>query len=349
MSYISEVQIDAGAKIPVGSSLYGICNSDVNAYTKVVTLANFDTLIKGVTIHVKFTNGNSAPLVDPSDSTKVLSLEVGSIAAWPVSNPGGNINWSAGAVISFTLDGDTAPYTWIANDSDSGATITIDQQYISNSSNPISGQGVAQALNSLGAASTKGVDTTIPVSNPTDNNVPTSAAVAAYVAGKTAGLTGAMHFAGRTTTTMSDGLTTATVTINGTSYTPESGDVILSGDHQEYIWTETNATTHAGYWELLGDEGSYALKTNTETVIKTATFVPDTPGSLTTKNTTIPNVTAAGSAATFTVSQGVLQITTGSAPTLGTSITVKEVDTWTAGTAASLTTTTQSVIVPESE
>jgi len=158
-----------------------------------------------------------------------------------------------------------------------------------------------------------------------------------------------MHFAGRTTTTMSDGLTTATVTINGTSYTPESGDVVLSGDHQEYIWTETNATTHAGYWELLGDEGSYALKTNTETVIKTATFVPDTPGSLTTKNTTIPNVTAVGSPADFSVSQGVLVITKGSAPTLGTSITVKEVDTWTAGTAASLTTTTQSVIVPESE
>jgi hypothetical protein len=101
---------------------------------------------------------------------------------------------------------------------------------------------------------------------------------------------------------MTDGRTTAAVTINGNSYTPNSGDVVLSGDHQEYVWTETNSTTHAGYWELLGDEGSYALKTSTGSVIKTATFTPDVPGVLTTKNTNIPNVTAAGSAAVFSVS-----------------------------------------------
>jgi hypothetical protein len=78
------------------------------------------------------------------------------------------------------------------------------------------------------------------------------------------------------------------------------------------------------------------------------TFTPDVPGTLSTKNTTIPNVTSAGSAARMVVESGVLKITTGSAPTLGTAITIKEVDTWTEGTAASLNTTNQTVIIPES-
>ena len=346
MSYISELQIDGGAVLPVASSLYGVCDTAVGTYAKVVTLSTFDTLINGVTVHVKFTNGNSAPLINPSNNTETLTLKVGSTNAQQITNPGGSINWSAGAVISFTYDGTGS--TWIVNDSDSGQQVTIDNTYSASSTNAISGQGVADALDDLGAASNKGVDTTIPAANPTDDNVPTSAAVAAYVNGKTAGLTGAMHYVGRTTTTMSDGLTTATVTINGTSYTPNPGDVVLSGDHQEYIWTETNSTTHAGYWELLGDEGSYALKTSTEDVIKTATFTPDVPGALTTKNTSIPNVTSAGTAATFSVASGVLSITTGAAPTLGTAITIKEVDTWTAGSAASLNTTTQTVVVPDS-
>lgn len=345
MSYISELQIDGGAILPVGSSLFGVCDTPAATPAKVVTLANFDTFIHGVTVHVKFTYGNTVNLGSS------FTLAVGGTNPRVISNPGGSINWAAGAVVSFTYDGNTDSGTWIVNDSDSGVQIIIDQQYDSTGTNPISGKGVADALKDIGDAAEKGVITNIVESgagaNKTSDDLPTTNAITAYVDSKTAGLTGAMHFVGRTTTTMTDGMTTAAVTINGNSYTPNSGDVVLSGDHQEYVWTETNSTTHAGYWELLGDEGSYALKTNTDSVIKTATFTPDVPGILTTKNTSISNVTAAGQAAVFSVSQGVLQITTGSAPTLGT-ITVKEVDTWTRGTAASLTTTNQTVIVPES-
>jgi len=60
-----------------------------------------------------------------------------------------------------------------------------------------------------------------------------------------------MNFKGITTTAMTDGRTTAAITINGESYTPVNGDVVLY-DGKEYVWTGTA-------WEQLGDESSWAL------------------------------------------------------------------------------------------
>lgn len=92
-----------------------------------------------------------------------------------------------------------------------------------------------------------------------DTTVPTSKAVATAISNATSGLSGAMHFIGSTTTALSDGATTAT--LEGSSLTKTtgfvSGDVVLSGS-KEFVWT-------GSAWELLGDEGSYALKTVTIT------------------------------------------------------------------------------------
>lgn len=82
----------------------------------------------------------------------------------------------------------------------------------------------------------------------------TAAATKKYVDDSIGGLSGAMHFRGTTTTVMSDGLTTANVTINDETYTPTAGDVVLYSG-AEYVWTGT-------LWELLGDESSYALASN---------------------------------------------------------------------------------------
>lgn len=65
------------------------------------------------------------------------------------------------------------------------------------------------------------------------------------------GLSGAMRFIGSTTTAISEGSTTNPITINGTSVTAINGNVVLY-NHVEFIWV--------GYWEKLGDEQSYALK-----------------------------------------------------------------------------------------
>ena len=63
------------------------------------------------------------------------------------------------------------------------------------------------------------------------------------------GLSNAMHFIGTTTTTMSDGLTTANVTINSATHTPIAGDVVLYSD-TEYVWT-------GSAWERLGRDSSF--------------------------------------------------------------------------------------------
>ena len=65
------------------------------------------------------------------------------------------------------------------------------------------------------------------------------------------GLSGAMRFIGSTTTAISEGSTTNPITINGNSVTAINGNVVLY-NHVEFIWV--------GYWEKLGDEQSYALK-----------------------------------------------------------------------------------------
>lgn len=73
-----------------------------------------------------------------------------------------------------------------------------------------------------------------------------------YVDQKTAGLTGAMHFAGTSTT---DPTSTTGPTVDGKAYTGKSGDVVLFGN-KEFVYDGT-------LWKELGDEGSYALKSIT--------------------------------------------------------------------------------------
>lgn len=108
MSYVGKVTAGGSTHL-VGSTLYGICSTDGDDAAKVVTCANFDQLIEGVTIHVKFANRNTAktitmnvnntgakPLVwDSSDA--VVTSEVPAIAT--------------GSVHSFTYDGTS----WVSN------------------------------------------------------------------------------------------------------------------------------------------------------------------------------------------------------------------------------------------
>lgn len=82
----------------------------------------------------------------------------------------------------------------------------------------------------------------------------TGAAIVSYVAKETAGLTGAMHYIGEATIDMSAPTSrTANPQIAGYDFkNAQPGDVVTF-DAKEYVWAE-------GYWRLLGDEGSYAVK-----------------------------------------------------------------------------------------
>lgn len=103
----------------------------------------------------------------------------------------------------------------------------------------------------------KGGDTmTGPLVLSGDPTADLGAATKQYVDSAVSGLSGAMHFIGVSTTAITDG-GTETPTIDGETVTKIAGDVVLY-NNQEFVWTGTA-------WELLGDEGSYALKTVTIT------------------------------------------------------------------------------------
>ena len=348
MSYIAKVNIN-NAAVPtlIGSTLYGICSTSASTAAKTVASpeqddagskfinTHFTTFMQGATIHVKFTQGNTA--------TQNITLAVGTTSAKDVVGmPTCDVN----TIISFTYDENEH---WVVNDNVDTNTEYVFKTAYDASTNKAATEGdITSAITdlNLGAASQKAVVSDLSTnSNSTD--VPTAAAVYTYVQSQTgglAGLSGAMHFRG-TTATQPSGSTIPTdiLDYNNGSKSPEAGDVILYGS-QEYVWN--------GSWILLGDEGSYALKSN----YKQVTLTPNTLPTLTPSQVSVPNVTAVGSVPTLTktdvsipkvigvgapttmeVNNGVLQITIGSAPTLdSTDITATKIDSWDAGSVPTL-------------
>jgi len=110
MTYIAKTKI-GNTTYPIGSALYGTCDTAANTANKTVTLSDFDTLITGVTLHVKFTNSNTA-----ANPKLIVGTEgqAKSIYRYGTTVPGTTAatSWPAGAVVSFTYTGDA----WIMND-----------------------------------------------------------------------------------------------------------------------------------------------------------------------------------------------------------------------------------------
>lgn len=108
-SYVGQIN-SGGNNLPIASTLYGTCSTAADAVAKVATCANFDKLITGVTIHVKFTNTNTAtnPTLNVNNTGAKAIRRYGSTSA-------GNAiwtSWNPGAVISLTYDGSA----WQMND-----------------------------------------------------------------------------------------------------------------------------------------------------------------------------------------------------------------------------------------
>lgn len=102
-----------------------------------------------------------------------------------------------------------------------------------------------------------------PEATSNDNSIATTA----FVKNAAAGLSGAMHFRGTTTSAIVDGSTTNPITINGASYTAAAGDVVLrevsTGNVFEYVWT-------GSAWEMLGRDTSFKV---TQTAVTKPTAV----------------------------------------------------------------------------
>lgn len=356
-SYIGKIQIGEGTPALVGSTLYGICKTEAETATKTVITTddnsgkfinnNYDQLLQGTTIHVKFTNGNTI--------TSGCTLQVGTLnAAQPIV---GNFICEPGAIISFTLD--EREY-WVAND-DNDTTYTFSEGSTTGafSFTPSNGTAQSVAIHGLNDAAYKGVVTNLD-SNTSSTAVPTAQAVAQYVQDQTgglSGLTGAMHFRGITTTDLTNtaNINSSAVVINNETLNAISGDVVLLNE-KEYVWTGSQ-------WILLGDEGSYALKSSTATVIGSISITASAPtletatviatqitsisagsaADLQTTTYTVPNVTTAGTATTASVTAGILTLFIGTDTQLGTNFTIQGVNSFTANTPTSFTTTNVSV------
>lgn len=89
--------------LPIGATLYGTCDTAAATAAKVATLSNFDYLMTGVSVHIKFTNSNTAD----NPTLKVGSTDAKSIKRYGTTAPGTNskTSWNAGSIVSFTYDG----------------------------------------------------------------------------------------------------------------------------------------------------------------------------------------------------------------------------------------------------
>jgi len=120
MSFAAQIETGDGSISPIGSTLYGICSTAAATAAKVVTLSDFDTLLTGVTIHVKFIYSNTAN----SPTLNVNSTGDIAIYTYGTTSPGKTVasSWAANAVVSLTYDGTY----WRINDvSANDAIITL--------------------------------------------------------------------------------------------------------------------------------------------------------------------------------------------------------------------------------
>ena len=120
MGYVSKVAVGSHVH-PVGSSLYGTCDTAANTVEKAVVCPDFDELATGVTMHIKFTNTNT--IAEPT--LNVNSTGARAIVRYGTTKVGTTVktSWPAGAVISFTYDG----MSWCMNDfnDDSNTTYSV--------------------------------------------------------------------------------------------------------------------------------------------------------------------------------------------------------------------------------
>lgn len=348
-SYIGKVQIGTGDPVLVGSTLYGLCYTAAGTAQKDITAnttspaitgdyvnTSYDNPIRGSTIHIKFVDGNTV--------TTGASLLVGTLTN--ALNVVGNFTCPANTIISFTLDENQ---NWVVNDNvDTNTEYVFKTPY-----NAATNQVIGTA--DIGTAAEKGVITNL-TGNTSSTDLPTAAAVAAYVQEQTgglSGLSGAMHFRGSV-----NPLPEATDTSTYNDYI--SGDVVLGPNNKEYVYLKGDSAANSR-WIELGDEGSYVLQTSqttdvidevtswnagtlpqltvTDTAVSNVTTTPGTAAQLTPQQVSVPNVTQAGTATTASVNAGILNINIGTNTTLGDAVQFNAIGSWTANTPTAVTAT----------
>lgn len=101
MSYSGKFKDKNNNLHPVTSVLYGTCDTAAATAAKVVTCTDFDALMTGVTIRVKFANANTAA----SPTVNINSTGAKSVYRFGSTAPVDGNSWNAGEVVELVYDG----------------------------------------------------------------------------------------------------------------------------------------------------------------------------------------------------------------------------------------------------
>lgn len=238
------------SKIKVGSNVYDI--KDASARTKLSGIEDGAQVHKApTTAEVKSALGTGSGTAKylREDGTWVTPSNTAQLQVSDTTDKKINTKQSTSDYIQFTAgtnkftvsDGtssfDVAITPSISKNATASGTLTSNTVLVGGGSYKVS-------TSSKTIATTLGSD---------DTTIPTSQAVQTAISNATAGLTGAMHFIGTSTTAVTDGGTEAPTIEGYTGTAKTSGNVVLYNS-KEFVWTGTA-------WEELGNEGSYALST----------------------------------------------------------------------------------------
>lgn len=222
-SYIARVDVD-GTSYPVGSSLYGACDTAANAAAKVASLSNFDKLVAGVTVHIKFTYSNTAA----SPTLNINSTGAKNIYRYGTTAPGNTVatSWNAGAVVSFTYAGDA----WVMNDWVNSASSVTTQKLVKTTVPNVTNVGTVPALT---ITSTACDDITA-----WTTNTATSASVADGVLSISTGTSASLSYTARSVGSAS-GWSAGTTPTLGTAIAVATGATSASGTGDSVVTSVT--------------------------------------------------------------------------------------------------------------
>ena len=157
-----------------------------------------------------------------------------------------------------------------------------------------------------------------------------------------AAIAGGVSFLGVTTTPLSDGATTTSISVNDETVTATNGMMVTYGN-KEFIFADSDNKWHE-FGDLSG-LGTLAQKNSAS-----GSFTPDgdvsqPTASANTSSTTVNSITAVGTLPTFTVANETLTITAGTLPTKGSDTSVISAINSITVTKPTFTGTTDTVIV----
>jgi len=117
MAFVGKVKAGSNTG-PVGSSLYGFCDTPKDDPAKLAVIPALDTLFDGLTVHIKFINENTA--ANPTLMIGTTGAVAAPIMRYTANPPGSGVraSWYAGSVLSLTY----ADGAWWINDWQSDTT-----------------------------------------------------------------------------------------------------------------------------------------------------------------------------------------------------------------------------------